>query len=370
MPRTVTQYYTSLKHFNMVFDAKGRKMPAPTDSLESLKAWQKEARKKLWEILGLVLMEKYDLNPTVIETEDFPEYTREKVVIQTAPGLYDPITVLVPKDIKPGEKRPVFMSAFGHGKENSNMAAYSKETIQSVDPHMASRLTRIGIGPGGFTYLAREGYIVIVADARGSGTRFDFPQNDEEENQRRDNPLNNIASAMGGSKLGFEVWDYMRLADYACSRPDCDGRIGLAGSSGGGHQAMFYAALDERVQTIHTAAWFYGFQDALIEIPHNCSCNFVPGLFRWFDVCDIGSMIAPRAMQVETGMSDRLNSQLVGLGNVISQFDLTQKSFALYGAKEKLWHHVTDGGHGGETSANVGEKFLPFVHEYLPLKKA
>jgi len=351
-----------------VYDRIGRKMPAPADSLESLQAWQKEARAKLWEILGLDLMEKCDLMPEVIERVEQKDYIREKVVIQTAPGLFDPLTVLLPKDLKPGDKRPVFMTAFGHGGARSNMASYATDEVPT-DPRMAAMMNRIGIGPGGCRQLVREGYIVIVADSRASGERHDFAGvTGEFMDIGSDNPMNNVASAFGGCKLGFEVWDYMRIVDYLETRDDFDGRVGVAGSSGGGHQAMFFAALDERVSTIHTAAWYYGFKDALIEIPHNCSCNFMPNLFKYFDVCDIGSMVAPRAMQVETGMSDRLNSQLTGLGNVISQYDQTQKSFALYGAKEKLWHHITDGGHGGETGARSGEAFLPFIHKYLPIQ--
>ena len=39
----------------------------------------------------------------------------------------------------------------------------------------------------------------------------------------------------------------------------------------------------------------------------NCSCNYVPHLFEHVDMGDVGALIAPRPLLVETGTHDDLN---------------------------------------------------------------
>ncbi len=373
MPRTVTQYYTSLKHFDALYDRIGRKMPAPTDSLESLKAWQKEARAKLSQLLGLDLMEKCPLEPELYDSWDEGNYRVERVRIQSAPGLFIPLIVLVPKDIAPGEKRPAFMHCFGHGSPRSMLDSFNFERGTPREKKMTGQ---IGIAAPGCMKLAQQGYLVVAFDSRGSGERLDFAGvKGEFSDIGADNPLNNVASALGGSKLGFEVWDMMRAVDYIFSRDDSNGHIGTGGTSGGGHQSLFFAAMDERVDLILTSTWFYGFKESLIHLPHNCSCNFIPGLFKYFDACDIGSLIAPRAFQVEAGSGDHLNGHMTMLGNMRKSWAITKKSYDLFEQSDKLWLYVFDGGHGypggwqnpDPVAAPSGGKMIEFVNKYMPL---
>ncbi len=370
MPRTVYEYYSALRHFGDVFDRDARRMPAVDESLESFKRWQKEAREKLGEILGFEFMEKCELDPRVIDSAKYDGFRRDRVLIQAEPDMDIPLIVLVPDDIKPGERRPVFMSFFGHGSALFAVDSYTP----GVEP--VSRFPkRPGdpekqMGPAGFKRMARDGYIVITGDTRSSGERMDYPWLSKKYvSIGGDDAMNNVASAMGMSILGMQVWDMMRIADYAVSRDDCDGRIAVGGSSGGGHVSLFFAAMDERVQAMATSAWYYNFKDAHLEIPHNCGCNFVPDLWTYFDCGDIGALCAPRAMLVETGMGDRLNSQIIQMGNVIEPYDVARRCYALFGAEDKLQHHVSDGGHGGETGSRANEEFHPFMYRHIPINR-
>jgi len=372
MPRTVTQYYTSLKHFDTLYDRVARKMPAPTDNADAFKAWQAEALTKLWELLGLDLMEKCPLETELYETWQGDGFRVERVRIQSAPGLYIPLIVLVPDGMAPGEKRPVFMHCFGHGMTTSMIDCFSPDPQDMLAKLMSSGG---GIGVGGCKNLLKQGYIIVAADSRGTGERYEAfdTTNAEVYDIGFDNQLNNVASAFGLSKSGMDVWDMIRIVDYILTRDDCNGHVGVGGSSGGGHQSLFHAALDERIDLILTSVWFYGFKESFVHIPHNCSCNFPPNLFKYFDVCDIGALVAPRALQVEAGGSDHLNGHMTHLGNMMNSWMQTKRYYELLGAADKLWVYVYDGGHGCPDPVNpnapAGGKMTAFVNKYMPLSE-
>ena len=194
--------------------------------------------------------------------------------------------------------------------------------------------------------LVKRGYLVFAPDARGSGDRREFMDaGDDRKKSCSHGPLNNLAIALGYSVCGMEVWDLMRLADYALSRPDADGRLGAGGFSGGGQQTLFFAACDERVAFAEVGGWFYGFKESLLLLPHNCACNFVPNLWRFFDCGDLGALIAPRPLFIESGENDHLNGNVGRIQNVYSQVAIARNAYAALDAEKKLRHSVHEGGH-------------------------
>jgi Prolyl oligopeptidase family len=61
--------------------------------------------------------------------------------------------------------------------------------------------------------------------------------------------MGNLAYLAGTNLARWEIWDGIRAVDYLLTRPEVDGeRISITGTSGGGFQAAFIAALDERVK--------------------------------------------------------------------------------------------------------------------------
>ena len=106
------------------------------------------------------------------------------------------------------------------------------------------------------------------------------------------------------------------------------------------------------------SGYFYGFKEALLEL-HNCSCNYVPHLWEYFDIGEIGSLIAPRPLVIETGDEDPLNGRS-GLNNVIPYVDQVRKVFALYGREDDIYHDIFHGPHrwNGKASMERLEKYM------------
>ena len=81
--------------------------------------------------------------------------------------------------------------------------------------------------------------------------------------------------------------------------------------------------------------------DASIAAMSHCSCNFVPGIRNYFDMCDLGGLITPRALVVVTGKEDPIFP-------VDSAKEMTAHIKTMYekaNASEKFAHVIGDGGH-------------------------
>jgi hypothetical protein len=92
------------------------------------------------------------------------------------------------------------------------------------------------------------------------------------------------------------------------------------------------------------SGYFYGYEESLLEMHANCSCNYVPHLYEYADMGDIGALVAPRPLLVETGSQDPLNGKS-GPRNVKSQVAIARKAYRLLGAGRALRHDVFDGEH-------------------------
>jgi hypothetical protein len=75
------------------------------------------------------------------------------------------------------------------------------------------------------------------------------------------------------------------------------------GNPGGGTATFYAAALDERISLAVPSCAVCTFDDSIIPISH-CGCNYIPGIRNYFDMGDIGCLIAPRKLIVIHGKED------------------------------------------------------------------
>ena len=111
-----------------------------------------------------------------------------------------------------------------------------------------------------------------------------------------------VASA---DPLAQNLWDLARGLDLLAGHPLVDpDRLGVVGLSHGGALALFLAALDSRVRAAIVSGYFGSLVDAH-RVPWNlCGSQVRPGMLEILDHVDVGALVAPRAVLVETGTDD------------------------------------------------------------------
>lgn len=335
-------YYTSLDKMKQHYDCHEKSSAFCAQTLLEYNQWKKCTRTKLRKLTGLNKMKRCDLRARILEMEMLPgeSFTREKWVIQTEEDVWMPFYLLKPKKAL-AEKSPVIIATHGHGSGGklSTAGVWDLFEVNNISQQQ------------NYTYgieMARKGFYVFCPDARGFGER-------REQKKQGDTPecymgcscreLSHMAIGLGLTVTGLWVWDLMRLVDYIKTRPDCNGeKIGCMGLSGGGLQSLWLAALDDRIMFATVSGYFYGYRDSLLEMNQNCCCNYVPELWTHVDMGDIGALIAPRVLVIESGTQDHLNGRR-GIINVLEQVDVTRKAYRLFHKENLLIHDIFEGKH-------------------------
>jgi len=116
------------------------------------------------------------------------------------------------------------------------------------------------------------------------------------------------------------------------------------GFSGGGMQTLWAAAMDDRIKQAIISGYMYGYRDSLLILNGNCSCNYVPHLWEYVDMGDLGALIAPRPLAIQSCRDDHLNGHR-GLANVTEQVDIIRKAYALFDRHDLPVHDIREGGH-------------------------
>lgn len=338
----ISQYYGSLKGMERKFDAQARQGAFSGDSPKEWLSWKEQTRKKLWDLLGLSYMETCDLCPRTEERVVLEDgIVREKTLIQVEPDTWMPMYILIPPK-KPGqEKLSCFIAPPGH----QGAGKYSVAGRRDI-PAVADAIDKFNYDYG--MQLAKLGYAVLCPDARGFGERRDEAfQKDDEECFMKSTcfQLAHMAEPLGETVAGMCTWDLMRLIDYIYLRDEWrTDDLGCLGFSGGGMQTLWLAAMDERVRRAFISGYMYGYKEALLELNGNCSCNYVPGLWRLADMGDIGSLIAPRPLVVQSCVEDHLNGKR-GIANADEQVAIIRDAYRLLGREDALLHEHCPGGH-------------------------
>jgi dienelactone hydrolase len=338
--------YDLTSYLQNLYDKAGRQYRFCAKNIEEHEAWKGKLKNRLIKTLGLDRMQSCELTPQFVESESLEGFRRDKVIIQTEPGVWMPMYILIPEDLKKDEKRPVVVAVHGH-HSGGKFAVAGREDIPEVREAIEKYNYNYGIK------LVKQGFVVFCSDARGSGERND----DIMRSACAD--LNNAAISIGQSLLGMWIWDLIRLVDYIQTLDYCDSSsIGACGFSGGGLSVLYLSALEERVKAAVVSGYFHGYRDAILKT-NLCSCNFVPGLWSLVDVGDVGAMIAPKSLLIESGSEDRLNGER-GITDVLEQVSITNDAYRLYGREDNLVHHVFNGGHRWD-----GEKTYDFLRNEL-----
>ena len=193
---------------------------------------QEDLRTKALAMIGGLPTERTPLNARITGTLPRDGYRIDKLVYESLPGFHVTALLYVP-DAPPGPK-PAVLLACGHSPLGKAYPAYQEIAVR----------------------LAKRGYVVLCWDPVGQGERSQFW--DAARAKSRYNlvcgehaVLGNLAVLAGTSLVRFMVWDGMRGLDYLETRPEVDPRrLAITGTSGGGFQATWIGALDERLGAV------------------------------------------------------------------------------------------------------------------------
>jgi hypothetical protein len=339
-------FLTGLKQMEHLFSQGCTKRFAGTTA-EELAVWQADARELLKDLLGFATFNQNGGNRVFeLNSEDCGDYIRTKYVLQTEEWVYMPFFVLRPTDIKTGERRPSVICPNGHfNRAKESVAAVRHE--EGVSEDMENHHTHHAED------FAKHGYIAFCPDARGFGERAE--RNAQDKWNCSCTYLNRMGIPLGRSALGMQVWDLVRLMDYIEARPDCDPlRITCAGLSGGGMLSLYLTAVDTRIACACTSGYFFGALESRLHGNEHCDCNYVPNMWKYFDMGDIAALIAPRPFIIETGLQDDSNGAS-GIENVKAQVQIAQRAYTAARHKDMLAHSIFDVGHKW-----VGTEVYPF----------
>lgn len=308
-------------------------------------AWRKSLRAKVTELVGGFNYQRVPLGPQLLETRDFPTYTREKIVFHSRPGAMVLVYLLTPKT--PG-RQAVSICVPGHGR--------GADDLVGIDPDGKDRTVRIGYEYDFAIQCVENGMAAVAIEPLGFGCRRDGKAVAHGQTTSSCMPAAGAALLLGQTMIGWRVWDIMRTVDWIETRPQLDAkRIGVVGISGGGTCSLFSAALDTRIKASMVSCYLNTFRDSIMAMSH-CIDNYIPGVLNWAEMHDIAGLIAPRHLFAESGLRDKI----FPIEPANSSFEKVTRIYEVFGANDRLGREVFDGPHEFH-----GVKGLPFMAKAL-----
>jgi hypothetical protein len=169
--------------------------------------------------------ERVPLDVKVMEEVRTPRYIRKKLTYATEKDDRVPAYLLIPSEIK--------------GKAPAVLCLHQTVAIGKGEPAGLGKNEDLRYA----VHLAERGYVTLAPDYPSFGEyAYDFRK----------------SRFQSGSMKA--IWNNMRAIDLLQSLPEVDGkRIGCIGHSLGGHNTMFTAAFDTRIQALVSSCGFTSF---------------------------------------------------------------------------------------------------------------
>ncbi|EDY18919.1 hypothetical protein CfE428DRAFT_3577 [Chthoniobacter flavus Ellin428] len=311
-----------------------------------LSAWQQSFAAKLNELVGPSTPPKQWTIKT-LSTREFPDYTREELLLEAADTQSLPLYVLRPK--RAGQTRfPILLCLHGHGD-------FGNDSVAGVDdtPERQKAIRQSNYDYG--RQMVHEGYLAVVPCFNPFGRRCDPALRASKTDACGVEFIR--LQFLGRTLIGENLRDAKWALDYACARDDArPDRIGCIGLSYGGRMTMLVTALDPRVRVAVISGALNLFQERIEESAYACGAQVIPGLLKYGDTPEIGSLIAPRPAIWEVGRRD----PLIPPAWAEKAAERLQRAYNAAGMPANLQIHHHDGGH-----VWVGDTAVPLLAKLL-----
>lgn len=244
-------------------------------------------RKRFWEVIGRLPTPSMPANPRARLLQETEKWTSYEVTLDVWPEVFAWGILIIPKDIRPGEKRPAVVCQ--HGLEGVPM------DVVTTDP----KAENFHYYQGFAARLAERGYVVFAPHN---------PYRGEEKFrvlQRKANPL-------GLSLFSVITGQHQRIVEWLGQLSFIDpARIGFYGLSYGGKTAMRVPALVEGYALSICSGDFNEWVRKIASTDHGFSYMFTKeyempewDLGHTFNYAEMAALIAPRPFMVERGHYD------------------------------------------------------------------
>lgn len=258
-----------------------------TSSMQAYETAASDYREKLYvDVLGCFDEKSLPANPRTRKIYDTEKYTGYEVVLDVFPDVIAYGVLLLPKDLKENEKRPVVVCQ--HGLEGR-----PKDTIEGDSPYyhaFAARLAEQGF----ITFAPQNLYIF--------GDRFRV--------------LGRKANPLGKTIWSIIIPQHRQILNFLKTLPNVDAsRIAFYGLSYGGKTAMRVpAVLTDYCLSICSGDFNeWVFKNATTTNPMSYVFTNEYEIFEWnlgqtFNYYEMAALIAPRPFMVERGHFDTVST--------------------------------------------------------------
>jgi hypothetical protein len=315
--------------------------PIPVSDPQALKDHVRQARRGLVRALG-PMPDAVPLNVEVLDSVDCGTYQREHIVYDTERWMSVPAYLLVPHARRErGRRGPAIIAQHGHGPGKDEVVGVATIGDEGSVPNVYGH------------ELAERGYVVLAPDLRTFGERADW----EPPNIYSCDHTYMYSSLLGYQLLALDLWDLARGLDVLAAHPLVDARrLGMVGLSQGGTCTLFLAAWDRRVRAAVVSGYLNRW-DVCATIGWNmCGSQVLPGVSRAVSHLDLGSLIAPRAVLVESGTGDNIFPVDAARDTMAQLADV----YEAMGVADRVEHDVFEGGHKWH-----GVRAYPFLERWL-----
>ncbi|MFC1574356.1 alpha/beta hydrolase family protein, partial [Candidatus Latescibacterota bacterium] len=243
--------------------------------IDAIRAFSAQKRELLTNMNSITRKEP-TVNARLVDRIERANFTVEKIIFESTPGILVPANVYVPKNIN--GRVPGILITEGHSANGKNVYHTMCQSF------------------------CAQGFVVMTFDPMGQGERGVYYD--------RFSGNEHVSAGLQGYCAGVHmsslfIGDGLYAIDYLISRDDVDPeRICVTGNSGGGAQALYLGALDERIAvTIPSCFTTLDSMVVAITATHPES-NYFGAFEQGITSESLCAMIAPRGLLINASKED------------------------------------------------------------------
>lgn len=276
---------------NMALESNYTRAARWTPDYSSTAAYERSMKPKLeayYDQIGRYPPAEGPLDSRSLKLYDEPGFTGHRLTVRVYDGVEAYGILLVPKGLRPGERRPVVFVQHGLGGR-------PEDSLGVVEnPRADAVYSRFGLR------LAERGYVVFA------------PMIATQDNAER-TKLIRRCHLVGMIPAGMDVVKFNRVMDYLETLPFVDReRFSFYGLSYGGYTALWTGPGCPRFKAVISSGHFNDWQTKTVDLTlgtafplyFNVFDQYNFGLLNGFNHAGLASIIAPRAFMVEIGDKD------------------------------------------------------------------